>query len=240
MAQVTHDPGLRLMLEAAHRRRLRHTARWTVGIGVIGVLNLFVCAYLERFLVAGSAQNGFLILLAAESFFLLLTGAAVVAGELGSIAHSARVLPLTARTRFDFIFLALLRHRAVLMIAGTALFAVGVIGPPAPASVAGRVILVALLELMLLAALAAITVLRTRPGASARSALALLGLAAAGIIVAAIVSSPGPVLRTILPLRWVLEGAMAIQSGHPVAASGPVLFLVVSTIACVFLGRRYA
>ena len=96
MAQVTHDPGLRLMLEAAHRRQLRHTARWTVGIAVIGVLNLFVCAYLERFLSKDRARNGFIILLAAESFFLLLTGAAVVDGELGSIARRTRVLPLTA------------------------------------------------------------------------------------------------------------------------------------------------
>jgi hypothetical protein len=240
MAQVIRDPGLRLLLEAGRRRQLRHTGQWAVGIAVIGVLNLFICAYLERFLGAGLAGDGFLILLAAESFFLLLTGAAVVAGELESIARSARVLPLTARSRFDFIFLSLIRHRAVLMVAGTALFAVGAIGPPAPASVTGRVLLVALLELMLLAGLATITVLRTRPGASARSALALLGLATAGIIIAAVVSAPGPVLRTVLPLRWVLDGAVAIQSGHPFTASKPVLWLFLSTVICIVIGRRYA
>jgi hypothetical protein len=238
MAQVTDRSPLRLMLEASHGREVRRSARWTVGIAALGVLNLFLCAYLEGFVSDGA--EGFMLFLAIESSFLLLTGAAVVNGDLQTISRSTRVFPMTSSARFYFVFLSLLRHRGTLIIALTMLFAVALLGPRAPISVAGRVVMAVLLELFLFSAMSMLTVLRVRPGGETRSLLALAGLILASLLVLTAVVTPGPILNIIYPLRWTTTGVYMIHHGETLLALRYAGYLMMSAGACVLIGRRYA
>jgi hypothetical protein len=228
------------MLDAAVRRHQRHSAWWSVGIAGLGLLNLLACAYLERFIGEESSGDGFMMFLAMESFFLVVTGAAVVNSELEVIARRTRTFPLTAAARHDFVFLALLRHRAMVMITGTALFAGAIVGQGGAIPVAGRVFMISLLMLMVFALMSTLTILRIRPGAATRSVLAFTGLAAAGFLVITAVVSPGPVLNILLPLRWAAAGASEIQHGQLLSAMRYALYLVSVAGACVWIGRRYA
>lgn len=240
MAQVTNRSPLRLMLEATRTREFRHSGRWTVGIAVLGIINLVLCAYLEGFVNDRDGVNGFMLFLAVESFFLILTGAAVVNGDLETISRRTRVFPMTASARFSFVFLSLLRHRATLIIAVTTLFAVALLGPRAPVSVAGRVVMTVLLEMFLFSAMSLLTVLRIRPAGETRSLLSLAGLIVAGMLVLTAVVAPGPILNIIYPLRWTTAGVIMIHHGETLAALPYAMYLMMSTGACVLLGRRYA
>ena len=240
MAQVTTPGALPLLLDASHRRQIRHSASWTVGIAVLGLLNLIACAYLEQFIGARNAPDGFMLFLAVESGFLLLTGAAVVNTELEIIARKTRVLPVTAAQRYNFVILSLARHKAMQMIAGTGLFAVGILGPTSPLVIAGRVGMTALLMLLIFALMSTLTILRVRPGASGGSIMAITGLVLAGLVVFAAVMSPGPILQVLYPLRWTMQGVLAIQHGMVLPALRYAAGLLLLAGACVFLGRRYA
>lgn len=240
MAQVTGPSTLRLMLEATDRRQLRHSAWWSIGIAVLGLLNLFACAYLERFVEGDQTGEGFMVFLAAESFFLLLTGGAVVNSGLETIASRTRILPITAASRYDFIILALLRHRAMLMIAGTAVFAAAILGPSTVVAITGRIVMVSLLMLLLFALMSTLTILRIRPGAAARSLMAFMGLAAAGVFLVAAVASPGPVLHILIPLRWTAHAVAELHRGNILSALPYAVYLTASAGACAWAGRHDA
>jgi hypothetical protein len=228
------------MLEAATRRQIRHSAWWTIGVAALGLTNLITCAYLERFIAEDGTGDGFMLFLATESFFFLLTGAAVVSSELEVIARRTRTFPLTAAVRYDFIFLALLRHRAMLMIAGTALFAGAILGPGAALPVVGRVVMISLLLLLLFTIVSSLTILRLRPGARARSILAITLLAVVGFLVVTAVVSPGPVLDILLPLRWAAVGVAEVHHGLLLSTLPYAAYLILGAGACAFIGRRYA
>lgn len=228
------------MLEATDRRQARHSGWWTIGIAVLGILNLFACAYLERFVEGDHALDGFMMFLATESFFLLLTGAAVVNSGLESIARRTRILPLTPATRYDFVFLALVRHRAMLMITGTAVFAGAILGPATAPAIAGRIVMMSLLIFLLFALMSTLTILRIRPGAAARSIIAFAGLTAAGSLLFAAVASPGPLLNILFPLRWTALGAAEVHRGDILPALPYAVYLVAAAGACAWAGRRNA
>lgn len=228
------------MLEATDRRQLRHSAWWSIGIAVLGLLNLFACAYLERFVEGDQTGEGFMVFLAAESFFLLLTGGAVVNSGLETIASRTRILPITAASRYDFIILALLRHRAMLMIAGTAVFAAAILGPSTVVAITGRIVMVSLLMLLLFALMSTLTILRIRPGAAARSLMAFMGLAAAGVFLVAAVASPGPVLHILIPLRWTAHAVAELHRGNILSALPYAVYLTASAGACAWAGRHDA
>lgn len=240
MAQVTGSSPLRLMLEATRTRELRHSARWTVGIATLGIINLFLCAFLESFVNDRNGEDGFMLFLAVESSFLLLAGAAVVNGDLETISRRTWVFPMTSSARFSFVFLSLLRHRATFIIAVTTVFASALLGPRAPVSVGGRVIMTALLELFLFSAMSLLTILRIRPAGETRSLLSLAGLILAGILVLTAVVTPGPILNIIYPLRWTTAGVLMIHQGETLAALPYAGYLMIFTGACVLIGRRYA
>lgn len=240
MAQVTAPSPIHLLLEATDRRQQRHSAWWTVGVAVLGLLNLFACAYLERFVESDGSGEGSMLFLATESFFLLLTGAAVVNSGLETIARRTRILPLDAASRYDHVFLALLRHRAMLMIAGTAVFAGAILGPATVPAIAGRIVMTSLLILLLFTLMSTLTILRIRPGAAARAIIASTALAAAGFLVIAAVVSPGPVLNIIIPLRWTALGIAEIHHGSILPALPYAVYLVIAAGACAWTGRRYA
>ncbi len=240
MAQVIASSPLRLLLEAVHQRQVRHTATWTVGIVVLGLLNLVVCAYLERFTGPNATADGFMLFLAAESFFVLLTGAAVISSELDGITQRTRILPLTPALRYDFVFASLLRHRAMLVITATALFAAALLGPGQPVVVAARVGMTALLLLLLYAIMATLTIFRGRRSDARRSLGAMIGLLTIFFLVLMAVASPGPVLDVLLPLRWTVAGIVAAQRSALTAALMNAAYLLMVTGACAWAGRRYA
>ncbi len=240
MEQVTVPSALGLMLEADHRRQTRHSAWWTIGVAALGLLNLFACAYLERFIGSDRSGEGFILFLATESFFALLTGAAVANSGLETLARRTRVLPLAAATRFDFVLLALVRHRALLMLTGTAVFAGALLGPATVPGVGGRVVMMTLLMLLLMVLMSTLLILRIRPGAAGRSILASAGLAAAAFLIATAVMSPGPVLRILLPLRWVASGVAEVEQGNIIPALSNAMYLAIAAAACAWIGRRYA
>lgn len=237
---MTIRSPLGLLLEADHRRQLRHSAWWTVGIATLGLLNLVACAYLERFTGTGQDGDGFLLFLATESFFVLLAGAAVAGNGLESLARRTRVFPLTPATRFDLVFLALLRHRAILMLTGTAVFAGALLGPAGVPAIAGRILMISLLILLLITLMSALLILLIRPGAAARSILAAAGLVMAGFLITTAVMSPGPVLALLLPLRWAAAGVADVHQGNILPALWNALYLVASAGTCAWIGRRYA
>jgi hypothetical protein len=240
MAQMITSGQVRLLLEAVHQRQVRHTASWTVGIGVLGLLNLFVCAYLERFVGTDNTPDGFMFFLAAESFFVLLTGAAVVTGELDIIAQRIRLFPLTPTLRYDLVFVSLLRHRAMLVISGTALFAAALLGPANPALAATRVGMTGLLLLSLYAVMSTLTIFRGRRGNARRSLGALIGLITVFLLVVTAVASPGPILQIVVPLRWTVAGIVAAQESGMVASLEYAAYLILITGVCAWVGRRYA
>lgn len=240
MAQVTIRSPLALLLEANHTRQLRHSAWWTIGVATLGLLNLVACAYLERFIDTDQGDDGFILFLATESFFVLLAGAAVANSGLETLARRTRVFPLAPSTRFDFVLLALLRHRALLMLTGTAIFASALLGPPGVPAIVGRILMIALLMLLLITLMSALLILRIRPGAAARSILAAAGLVAAGVLIAASVLTPGPVLSILLPLRWAAAGVTDVHQGNMLSALWNALGLAASAGLCAWIGRRYA
>ena len=240
MAQVTIRSPLALLLEAYDRRQLRHSAWWTIGVATLGLLNLLACAYLERSIGTGQGDDGFLLFLATESFFVLLAGAAVANSGLETLARRTRVFPLSPAARFDFVLLALLRHRAMLMLTGTAVFASALLGPAGVPAIAGRILMVALLMLLLVTLMSALLILRIRPGTATRSILAAAGLVAAGVLIATAVLTPGPVLAILLPLRWAAAGVADVHQGSMLSALWNALCLAASAGVCAWIGRRYA
>ncbi len=231
---------LALLTRAAAERQARHGASWSIGIAALGIANLFACAYLERYIGTGSDADGFMLLFAVESFFLLLTGAAVINRELAVIAARTRVMPLTSSQRYDFVFLSLLRHRAMVMISATALFAVAVLGHGTAATIAGRCVLTGLLITLLAALMSTIMVLHVRPGATTRSIIAVIGIAVFALLTITAVIAPGPVLNVIYPLRWTTHGVVAVSHGSILPALPEATYLALTAAACIIVGRRHA
>jgi hypothetical protein len=237
---MTTPSHLRLLLEAVDERQRRHTSSWTVGIAVLGLVNLFVCAYLERFIGADSISDGFMLFLAAEAFFVLLTATAVISNELDSIAQRIRLLPLTPALRYDLVFVSLLRHRAMCVISGTALFAVALLGSTQPAHVAARIAMTTLLLLLLYAVMSTLTIFRGHRSNARRSFGAVIGLVAVFFLVVTAVASPGPVLQIVVPLRWTMAGIVAAQESNMAASLANAAYLLVITGVFAWVGRRYA
>ncbi|HSQ75727.1 MAG TPA: hypothetical protein VLT13_09240, partial [Bacteroidota bacterium] len=82
MAEVTGREARSLLLSALKLRRRDHPIRWSVGTGVLGVANLFFCAYMERFTGDARDTTALLPFLAVESGIFLTAIAAVYLGEL--------------------------------------------------------------------------------------------------------------------------------------------------------------
>lgn len=240
MAQMNAPSVLSLLTTAARERQARHGASWSIGIVALGVANLFACAYLERYIGTGNDAEGFMLLFAVESFFLLLTGAAVINRELAVIAERTRVMPLTSGQRYDFVLLSLFRHRAMVMISATALFAVAVLGHGTPTTVAGRCVLTALLIALIASLMSTIMVLHARPGATARSIIAVTGIAIFVLLTITAVIAPGPVLNVIYPLRWTTNGTVALSHGSLLPALPEAAYLALTATACIIVGRRHA
>lgn len=240
MEQVTSQGTIRLLLTASRQRQARHTARWTIGIAALGLANLLMCAWLERFVTDWPDGEGLLLLAAVEAAFLLFAASAVFAGELEAILQQSLLLPVHRGDRHLFLLLAVIRHPAIVVVLLTALLAAALIGPAGAVSAFTRVGFMSLLSAAMLTSITAVFTLRARGGAGGRFTLALTAGAGVVVVIAAAVVSPGPVLLAIPPLRWALEGTLAADQGAMGRAGLRALLLAAWSALAIAAGRRHA
>jgi hypothetical protein len=239
MAQVKGLTERSLLLSALALRRRSHPATWGVGIAALGVANLLFCAYFERYIDAQSGQAPLLLLFAVESCFFLATIAGVFVGEIEGILHKTSTLPVAGRTRYAFVLLAHVRHPAVLVVWGTAVFAASAVGPATFAAICARTVLTLLLGLLILVCFSTALFARARSRATSAPIVAVAALFLLGIGFISAVASTTHFLGVLVPLQWTVDGIFAAQTGEPVRAVLFAFYLLLPSLACIVWGRRH-
>jgi len=239
MAQVKDLTERSLLLSALALRRKSHPATWSLGIAALGVANLLFCAYFERYIDAQSGEAPLLLLFAVESCFFLATIAGVFVGEIEGILHKTSTLPVAGRTRYEFVLLAHVRHPAVLVVWGTAVFAASAVGPVTMGAILARTVLTLLLGLLILVCFSTSLYARARSRATSAPIVAVAALLLLGIGFISAVASTTHFLGVIVPLQWTVDGIFAAQTGEPVHAVLFASYLLLPSLACIVWGRRH-
>lgn len=238
MAQVEGRTARSHLLSALALRRRSHPATWGVGVAALGVANLLLCAYFERFMDSQSGQAPLLLLFAVESCFFLATIAGVFVGELEGILHKTVTLPVAGRTRYEFVLLAQIRHPAILVVWGTAVLAAPAVGPATVAAILSRIVLTLLLGLLILVCFSTALYARARSRATSAPIVAVVALLLLGIGFLSAVASTSHFLAVIVPLQWTVSGIFAAQTGEPLRAGIFAFYLLLPSVACIVWGRR--
>ncbi len=239
MAQVKEHTERALLLSLLRLRRRNHPATWSVGIGVLGVANLLFCAYFERFINTHTDESGLLVLLAVESCFLLTVIGAVFAGELEGILRKTTTLPVTQHMHYQFALLALVRHPAILVLWGTAVFAVAAVGPATVTAMLFRAELALLLGTLLLTCFCTLLYARARGGSTSAPVIAVAALTLLAIVFASATVPAEHLLSAFLPLQWTVDGIIAADAGDVYRSGLFTLYLVIPSATCFLWGRRY-
>jgi len=237
MEEVRANQERALLLSVLALRRRDHPARWAVGTAALGVTNLFFCAYAERFIDDPADTSALLLLLAVESCFFLITVAAVFLGEMEAILRKTSLLPVPVRSRYTFALIGLTRHPAVLVLWGSAVFALAAVGPATWFALPARVLLVLLLGALILTCFCTALFLATRNRSGASRVIAVTMLLLLGAAFWSATTSAEPLLAAVLPLRWTVDGIIAAQSGDIVRCIVSALLLALPTAGCLLWGR---
>jgi len=240
MAEVSGRDARGLLLSALKLRRRDHPIRWSVGTAVLGVANLFFCAYMERFTGDARGTTTLLPFLAVESGILLTAIAAVYLGEMEVLLRKTALLPYPGRIRFQFTLTALLRHPAILVLWGTAVFALAVIGPTGWIPIIASTVFSILLGTLLLTCFCTVLTVPALFRSSGTPIIAITGLFILGMVFWSATSSAEHLLAAVLPIRWTADGIGAAQAGQFGRAAFMACLLVLPSAACVHWGSRHA
>ncbi len=240
MAEVTGREARGLLLSALKLRRRDHPVRWSVGTAVLGVANLFFCAYMERFIGDTGDSTELLSFLAVESGVFLSAIAAVFLGEMDLLLRKTALLPYPGRVRFQFALTGMLRHPAILVLWGTACFALAVIGPIEWIPLLASTFFCLLLGALLLICFCTVLTVPTLVHSGGAPVIAFAALLILGMVFWSAASSAGHLLAAVLPLQWTVDGIAAARAGHSGKAALNVLLLVLPSAACLFWGTRHA
>lgn len=240
MAEVTGREARGLLLSALKLRRRDHPVRWSVGAAVLGVANLFFCAYMERFIDGTGDATGLLSFLAVESGVLLSAIAAVFLGEMDLLLRKTALLPYPGWVRFQFALTGMLRHPAILVLWATACFALAVIGPVEWIPLLAGTFFCILLGALLLTCFCTVLTVPTLVHSGGAPVIALAALFILGMVFWSATTSAEHLLAAVLPLRWTVDGIAAARAGHSGEAALNGLLLILPTAACLFWGTRHA
>lgn len=221
-------------------RRRAHPFRWTVGIAALGIANLFFCAYVEQFADATTGPSALLLLLAAESCFFLTAIGGVFFGDLEGILRKTTLLPVPTNIRYQFALMGVIRNPVILVLWGTAVFAVVVLGSFTGADIGVRALLVFLLGALILISFCTLLFAYMRTRSSAAPVLALTALVLLGMILGTAATSTQHLLAAVLPLQWTSEGIAAAQGGDYVRSAFFAVLLSIPSAGCLYWGSRYA
>jgi hypothetical protein len=189
------------------------TRRSIVAVG-IAIANFFLCAFYERYLVGPGWSEALVTLLAIESGLLISLAMAIQLQLINPILERTHIHPVTSRSRFSFIAGTLLHHRYLLMLWGSAAFAMTLMVRPtlAGAFPVGLSFLVPGIAFVFVSA--AVLVLLRRWHTSGTLALALLAIITCVTSAVTIVFPESHLLDMMMPLRWCMLSCTAALAGE--------------------------
>jgi hypothetical protein len=218
---------------------MTETRRMLVGAGVATV-NLFFCAFYERYLVGPGWSEALVTLLAIETGLLITLAMAIQLQLIEPILEKTRIHPVTSRSRFSFVVLTLLRHRYIILLWGSAVLSLTLMVHPAPTAIFFVVLSYLLPGISSVIVSAALLTLLKRWSSSGSVALALLALFACLTSAVTIVFPESHALDFFMPLRWSVQSCTAALQGN--FWSGCLMlapFLLLGVLGWVG-GSRYA
>ncbi len=214
--------------------------RSTVIAAAMGIANIFLCAFFERYVAGPGWREALVTLLALESGLLMIVAMGIHLQTIDPVLKRTRVHPVHPGARFAFVVLTLLRHRYVLVLWGSALFSLTLMVHPTPGSLPFVVLAFLVPGIALVIISATLFVLFERWTASGAVALAALGVVACVTSMVTIMFPGSHLLELLMPLRWCSLSCSAALSGDFFLSAAQLLpFAALAAIAWVG-GAHYA
>lgn len=229
------------LLLGVDRRQLESVPRSSRAAPIlVGVLNLFFCAYAERYLGEdlGGVFLSLFFFLEASCFIVLVTVQYLSVTE--QILSRIRTYPTVPWSRFLFAALAGVRRPVCIVLWGTTSFALLLLNRHSMASS----ILVPLLYTFLLLDLQLIMttslLVVSRRGYPATALIALFAILTFALLLGFLVFQFTSVLTGMPFLSWAVAGVVAVNEGNIPSALISLSLLGVTLLIGIEAGRRFA
>lgn len=216
---------LSLLDEAAASRRRHHPVVRLLAVIALGIVNLLVCAYMERLFQDDPTERTLLIALTVESGILAAALLSVYRGELRDVVRHTLLLPVRQSGRLLWIVLALLRHPATIVLWCGALFLMAIVNTHSLAAIALSLGCTLLLGIHWTSLVAATVTLAERHRSLLMAVAAAAGMIVLGLALLSPTASSDPLLELVLPVRWTAAGIQAGRQCNAAALVLPILFL---------------
>jgi hypothetical protein len=204
----------------------------------LAILNLFFCAYFERYLkndFDGYYLSMFLFLectlyVGVSSLSFVTTSAEILA--------KSRVFPLTAVERLSFVVTSNLRRPTILALTGSSVFFVMIVYPSTfsntLASISLMIALMVLTETLLATTLLALA----RRSIPSGSAFALLGFLFVAFLVTSLIFHVASILGGIPAIKWATMGILAGGSGNTETIFIQTGWLLLTEVVVLAVARK--
>jgi hypothetical protein len=223
-----------------HVRESVPQTRSTVVAVLMGIGNIFLCAFFERYVVGPGWRDALVTLLALECGLLMIVAMGIHLQTIDPVLKRTRIHPLRPSARFAFIVQALLRHRYVVVLWGSAVFSMTLMVHPTPGTLPFVVLAFLVPGIALVIISASLFVLFKRWNASGAVALAALGIVACLTSTATIMFPGSHLLELLMPLRWCSSSCSAALSGDLLLSTAQLLpFAALAALAWAG-GAHYA
>lgn len=206
----------------------------------VAILNLFFCAYFERYLnsdVTGFHLSLFLFLESSAYAALSTTNFFTVSSE---ILSKSRVFPTTPTDRMLFVIKGNCRRLMQLSLVGSNIFFVVILFRATPSAAILAVLIFLLFTLTIEILLSVSLLILQRQSLPLEGAIAIAGFVLLSLLLGSIVFHYEILIASLPLMKWAVDGMLGATRNE---TSGVILsfamLLITSTLMLV-LGRRFA